>query len=83
MSVLGVYMFDNTWTETYSSSSRLAVEYKIPVSHLLHDYILREAYNNGIKQFDFAGINNNLKASKKNNTDIFKFILTNKLLSSF
>ena len=31
MSVLGVYMFNNKRTETNSSSSRLAVEYKIPV----------------------------------------------------
>lgn len=82
ISVLGIYIYNNVWTETNSSTSVYAFENKIPASHILHDMVLQHAYSQNVKRYDFAGLNNSNIDLKKNQIDKFKYNFTKKIIQN-
>jgi lipid II:glycine glycyltransferase (peptidoglycan interpeptide bridge formation enzyme) len=82
ISLLGVYIYNGVWTEINSSTKKIAFQKGIPASHILHDYIIKEAYSENAIMFDLAGLNGENKDSKKRNIDIFKLKFTRDIKES-
>lgn len=80
ISLLGIYSFNDVWTEINSSTSLYAFENKIPASHILHDMVLKQAHLQNAKRYDFAGLNNSNIDLKKKQINKFKYNFTKKII---
>lgn len=80
ISVIGIERYEGIWTEILSSTSVRAFELKIPASHLLHDHVIKSAYNHGSFGFDLAGLNNVNISKKQDNINKFKLNFSHNLV---